>query len=79
MIEAINCKQGSAWHNWQNAGADWLTTTHSTSDVRVGDIKQAADLFANVEGFNGAGIDARYRAFREGATIAIRQLTTQEQ
>lgn len=69
MIKAINCKQGSAWHEWQNSGAEWAITVKDYSDQKI---TEAAQTFANVSGWPQAGIDARNRAFIEGVKLYAR-------
>jgi len=69
MIKAINCKKGSAWHEWQNSGAKWaMTATDHTDQV----ITEAAQTFANVSGWPSAGVEARNRAFIEGVKLYAR-------
>ena len=60
-----NCRKGSAWHTWQEAGYNWRQKTYATSK---GALLLAANAFAsNSHGDNER--NAKKRAFIEGANI----------
>ena len=42
-----NCKNGSAWHDWQSAGYEWRQTTYATTK---GALLLAANAFASNAG-----------------------------
>jgi hypothetical protein len=64
-IAPTNCRPGSAWDTWQNAGRTWRTENPDTVESNKID---AASQFANLEGWPEAGKNARHRAFLEGAS-----------
>lgn len=60
----FNCKSGSAWFDWQIAGANWRQRNATASRESA---KGAAGDFAGATDFPSLGVSARYRAFMECA------------
>ena len=60
----LNCRNGSAWHDWQTEGVDWR---NKNSDD---DLETAADNFANDRALPSLGRAAKRRAFVEGVNDA---------
>tara|TARA_R110000782_G_scaffold92854_1_gene176321 strand:+ start:408 stop:623 length:216 start_codon:yes stop_codon:yes gene_type:complete len=62
MIDAYNCKTGSAWHTWQCEAATWRQAN------LIANPSEYAPTFAttNMIGNSTAAMAARERAFYEG-------------
>ena len=66
-MKPYNCKKGSAWHTWQEAGHKWRQETWATTK---GALLVAANAFASyADGENER--NAKKRAFIEGASQPI--------
>ena len=62
----FNCARHSAWHDWQNAGATWITIF---PNAEPSDIAAASHLFgSNTNGIGNreAAYQNRAKAFLEG-------------
>lgn len=62
MIEAYNCKPGSAWHDWQCEAAKWRESNPNANPSEYAATFATANLIGNPL----AAMAARSRAFLEG-------------
>ena len=62
MIDAYNCKPGSAWHTWQREAATWRQANPSANPSEYA----ASFATTNMIGNPSAAMAARQRAFFEG-------------